>query len=153
MIADAELVDRDESGKWKKGSGGNPNGRTVTRNLSFAQLSLMCQGHIPRAVEVICEIMNSYEAKSMERLKAAQIVLSYGVGLPTQVLHISQLDNSVPTSMLTQEQLMQRLNLVDRRAATEETIEDLKRRIAKKEAKKAKKEAIEGVLVESKDEQ
>ena len=76
---DKNGVPRAKHGGPIKGYTANPGGRPDTSELKQA-----CRAKSQDALDTLIEIMNSQEARNMDRIKAAQALLDRGFGKPVQ---------------------------------------------------------------------
>jgi hypothetical protein len=67
---------------FKKGKSGNPGGRPKQPE----DLRLSLRVLTPKAVETLGIILNDGEAKGSERIRAAELILAYAWGKPTQIV-------------------------------------------------------------------
>ena len=75
---------RTSNGRFKKGASGNPGGRPKIEGLAEMREALKLL--VPRAVEVLAEIMDDRNASSSARLAAANAILDRVFGKPTQAI-------------------------------------------------------------------
>lgn len=68
--------------KWKKGQSGNPSGLSK----QVADFMSNCREFTPEAYEYLVEIARDVDNKS--RAWAIEMLLSYGVGKPSEKLHL-----------------------------------------------------------------
>jgi hypothetical protein len=76
------IVERDESGRWQRGSSGNPAGRRV----EGSQLKLVRQvarEHTVLALNTLAEIAADQKAQPMARVRACEVLLARGWGQPS----------------------------------------------------------------------
>lgn len=71
---------RGEGGKFAKGVSGNPGGRPKMLE-AFTQLA---QEHSEAALMAVVDILNDPDARTVDRLRAADIILDRGLGKPLQ---------------------------------------------------------------------
>jgi hypothetical protein len=72
-------ANRSETGRFIKGMSGNPSGRSKAI-ISFKELA---RSHGEEALQTVINIMRSDKAKNADKLKAVEIILNRGFGLPT----------------------------------------------------------------------
>ena len=81
---------RDERGRFVKGTSGNPAGRPKNDSVADRLFPL-----VPRAVERIRMILEDPESVPRDVLRAADIVLSRVYGLPRQAVEIDAADATI----------------------------------------------------------
>jgi len=77
-VADIQLT-RDERGRFVVGSVANPAGRPRS---AISEARQLCREHIADAIALLVNIIHSREARDRDKIAAAEILLTRGLGRP-----------------------------------------------------------------------
>lgn len=82
---------RDAHGRFVKGTSGNPRGRPKSDEEIKEALKLL----VPRAVEVLREIIENPGARDQDRIRAIEVVFDRVFGRPAQEVKLEDIDTTV----------------------------------------------------------
>lgn len=85
-ITNTAITKRRGNPLWKAGQSGNPNGRPKIA----AEFREIAQSKTSEALATVVQIMDSEDSKDSDRLRAAELVLAYGLGKPIQSIDIAE---------------------------------------------------------------
>jgi hypothetical protein len=77
-VADIQLT-RDERGRFVLGSVANPAGRPKG---AIAEARQLCREHVADAISLLVNIIHSRESRDRDKIAAAEILLTRGLGRP-----------------------------------------------------------------------
>jgi hypothetical protein len=75
---------------FQKGQSGNPTGRPKAPK----EFSELAKNKSVDALKTLIELMENMKTKANDRIKAAEIVIAYGVGKPLQQVDLSSSDGT-----------------------------------------------------------
>lgn len=82
---------RDKNGRFLKGKSGNPRGRPKTDEEFKEALTKL----VPRAIEVLHEILMKEDAADRDKLKAVELIFDRIYGRPFQSVKLDEIDTTI----------------------------------------------------------
>lgn len=82
---------RDKNGRFLKGKSGNPRGRPKTDEEFKEALTKL----VPRAIEVLHEILMKEDAADRDKLKAVELIFDRIYGRPFQSVKLDEVDTTI----------------------------------------------------------
>jgi hypothetical protein len=93
-VSSGALVRRDDDGRWKKGSSGNPDGRRA--ELAVREVVQLARTATAEAVQTLREIAADKSAPAVARVRACEALLSRGWGSPADEVSLELADRPEP---------------------------------------------------------
>lgn len=82
---------RDKNGRFLKGKSGNPRGRPKTDEEFKEAITKL----VPRAIEVLHEILMKEDAADRDKLKAVELIFDRIYGRPFQSVKLDEVDTTI----------------------------------------------------------
>ena len=81
--------------KFKEGQSGNPRGRPKLPE-TFKQFA---KDKSIESIQMLYDMMTKYDVEDSIKIKCAEIIISYGIGKPTQAIDMT-MDNEIKVSVI-----------------------------------------------------
>jgi hypothetical protein len=92
---------RDGSGRWQKGSSGNPGGRPAMA----AEVRDLLRAHTVDAVNALVQILRDETTPAAARVAAARCILDHSIGKPLQAVAVAAQDGPRDADHMTTAEL------------------------------------------------